>query len=116
MGYYTTFNGTINLDKPINMKDANDLKEEVEDLDYMGSWDHEGECFNLCESGKWYNAKQDVAKAAKFLTGRGYKISGIIDCHGEEGGDVWKMEIKGDKVFYAQAKLTFTEWVHIKAE
>lgn len=113
MGYYSEYNGGIDIDNasietlnPILDKFSQLIKYNTGgDIDIM-------QCENtvsisLWGEGKWYDWSDDLDRFVKELADMGYTVTGNVDRSGEDSGDLERWECYDNKTATTPARIIY---------
>lgn len=117
MGYTTDFDGRFNLNKPLTVPDANELKAWAKerhegDAKYPGyycQWVPTEDGIGIEWDGgeKFYEYVEWLEYIIKhFLEPKGYVLNGAVRYQGEEIGDVGRIEVKDNQVTQVELDAT----------
>lgn len=109
MGYYSTFNFSINekITEDEKLRIIDEFREANEDFGY--AIDEDGTAYEQC---KWYEHDDDMEKLSKIYPN--YVFS--IERSGEESGDIDKTYYKNGKSQTCKAIITFEPFDETKLE
>ena len=108
MGYETTYNGRIKVDKDIIKK----LKEEFKDEDLDEHFGIEGidvgdDYIDICGYGKLY--EEELENFCYFIAKIDNKAVGEMECSGEDSGDFWSIDIIRGEVCVKEGMIVYGE-------
>lgn len=124
MGYTTTFSGHVSIVPALSGPDLLKLQ-QIASCDqreegpgkvpnapgYRCQWEPSDDGSSLSWDGneKFYNSVEWMTYLVTALGTKGYVCNGLIEAHGEEAGDIWRLSVVDNKVSAQQAKIGFDE-------
>lgn len=110
MGYYTNFNGKIELSKNIYSQILNYLiKNEIKPLDEIIDYINIEKNILYISGCSIKNYENYMEKVCDFITKLDNKAEGQIDCDGEEREDFWGIKLNNGKVTILRGIVTYEE-------
>lgn len=123
MGYTTSFEGKLQLNKQLSLDDYQWLKnfaeERHEEPGYPGIWcqwapSKDGWHIGWDGGEKFYDYVEWMEYLIKeFFFPKGYRLNGEIEWEGEEQGDVGKIMVVDNKVTVVEGRIAW-EATHVK--
>lgn len=113
MGYYSEYNGGIDIDNagietlnPILDKFSQLIKDNTDgDIDIMQR--ENTVSISLWGEGRWYDWNTDLDRFAKELADMGYTVNGSVDRSGEDSGDLERWDCDDNKTATTPARIIY---------